>query len=447
MNKKIQSLLAERDDAWRFPGTVYDTFTALTQIAHYDKNLLDGKALGAITNTLVSIESAPGGPYYSTFSEDNTHPLIFDRKTNTAIAEFLALYDIELPNLSTFLKQKEQEKKTVLKSTFTDPEVIMMKKIHAQLKKRFAKIDPELRENALFVIERTIQGNPDKQMSLMPYYMQKALGKKASHIPSSLITEMGVANIFFWSAFIIYDDFWDEDEAADPKLLPVANLFARSYSDFFAGLEKQIPGFRKFFERLMDDLDGANAWETAHCRAQRKDGKLEIPQVLPKYESYMRKYRPASGQILGPLALLLLCGYSFTSKEVSNLILYFKHYLIAMQLNDDLHDWEEDLERGHISTALDMLLRDFGAEGTSIDLEKDIENLRATFWFTTLPRATKKALAHARKSKKALQSLKSISDPAPLFPFADLPEKIALQAIREQQSSLDFMSSYSMGKI
>jgi hypothetical protein len=457
MNKKIKellSLMSFKDERWRFPGTVCDLFTALSKIASYDKKLLQGKPLGKISALLVSIESCPGGPYYSQFpgTLEKGAKNICDRKTNEAIRRFLTIYVVELPNLDKFLHKKKTKKKqwnelsdAPEKHILTASERKIISKILAVLKTRLISFDAEFRERANNVIEKTIIGNPDKQMSLMPYYMKIALGKKAEKIPEKIIVSMGLANIFFWTSFIIYDDFWDEDEAADPRLLPVANLFARIYVDFFSCVFEPKDGFTTFFHQLMDKLDGANAWETSYCRAKIAGNILEIPDSLPHYGDYERKYYPTSGHVLGPLAILLLSGYSLNSKEAKHLIKYFKHYLIAMQMNDDMHDWEEDLKRGHVSTVLDILLRDFGAKRNkrkTINLEKDMGELRKLFWFTTLPKIAGIALNHVKLSRSALLSMKSIENPASLEYFINLNQKIAEKALNDQKESVQFLNAY-----
>lgn len=444
MNTPLQDLLKTRDSAWRFPGSVYDNFCAYHAIATHDRSLLPADALAQILQLLVSIEQQPGGPYYSQFSEKGKKKGTIDHKTNAAIARFLALYDIELPALTGFLGAIPgiaPEGKRVPRR-LGRMEAAMLQKIRSAVKKRLSGTEPAFRAKALAVIERTVRGNPDRQMSLMPLYMREALGKKGRHIPESLIIEMGMANIFFWTAFIIYDDFWDEDEAAEPGLLPIANLFARTYTDFFASLFSEKTAFRAFFHDLMDKLDEANAWETRHCRAEKIEGGIRVPKALPNYKHYERKYRPASGHILGPLALLLKAGYSLRSKEAVHLIDYFKHYLIAMQFNDDMHDWEEDLRRGHISTVIDLLVRDAKLEGKKIVIDRDLQQLREVFWFTTLPGAAKKSLAHSRQSRQALLAMRSIEDIAPLERYVRMTETVATEALAEQRRSVAFIGAY-----
>src|SRR5690606_4892465 len=61
---------------------------------------------------------------------------------------------------------------------------------------------------------------------------------------------------------------------------------------------------------------------------------------------------------------------------------FFKHYIIARQLNDDAHDWEEDMEKGHINSVGALIVKKWIASSSRHHLERGI-NLR-----------NKKALQH-----------------------------------------------------
>jgi hypothetical protein len=307
----------------------------------------------------------------------------------------------------------------------------------------FSALEIDAQKLAIREIQKTIKGNKDGQMSLMAYYFKKALGKNGEKFSDSLIAKMGVANIFFWTAFIIYDDFWDEDEAANPQILPIANLYARHYVDFFDFVLPENTGFRAFFHKLMDNLDAANAWENMYCRARVEGSKFFIPEKLPDYGDYEFKFRPASGHILGPVAMLISLGYSLDSAEVKNIILYFKNYLIAMQINDDAHDWEEDLKRGHISTVVDILLRDLNWQKREIDLDKDLDELRKVFWFKTMPKAEELALFYADKAKQALSAVGLFENLAPLEKFININKNVAEKALKEQKESVKFLQNFN----
>lgn len=322
----------------------------------------------------------------------------------------------------------------------------MMKLIIKTAEKRFVKLDGDIKNFAMLEIQKTIKGNSDKQMSLMALYFKNALGEKAEKISDNTIAEIGLANIFFWTAFIIYDDFWDEDDAANPKTLPTANLYARSFTSFFNTLLPINSGFNKFFCGVMDRLDTANTWETVHCRMNVVNAKFCIPKNLPDYGSYDFKYCPASGHVLGPVAMLYILGYKEDSSETKKLISYFKNYLIAMQINDDSHDWEEDLRRGHLSTVVVLLLRDFQEQypdKKEIDINKDLLDLKKVFWFKTVITASRIAILHTDKSRQALKSMKILEDIGPLERLIIITEKVAKKVLNEQKKTADFLEKYN----
>lgn len=474
--KAVDFLLSRKDEDWKFGGDTLNTFCILAALAEYDKELIDGAAIAKILNGLVNLEVQEGGPYYSQNATGDIEKVI-DSATNASIARFLKLLDVELPNLESFRgildmtskiadalnlapmpalsaaisletfnraeqSNKKKHNNEICEIHFDDAERQMMDKIMEAAEKRFSGLNSEMKNLAMNGIKKTINGNRDKQMSLMAYYTKQALGKKADKVSDSLAAEMGLANIFFWTAFIIYDDFWDEDEAADPRILPVANLYARSYIDFFNSILPESTGFRIFFHDLMDGLDSANNWETIHCRAEVRGSKFIIPENLPDYGDYEFKYRPASGNILGPVAMLVQLGYGLDSSEVKNLISYFRNYLIAMQINDDAHDWEEDMKRGHLSTAVVMLLKELNWTKKEIDLETDLMELKKVFWFKAIEKIAQTAINHTEKSREHLRSITVLENPAMLERFIDLTEGIAKKALKEQKESMDFLRTY-----
>lgn len=449
----------------------------LTQELEAGKNI-GGLRLAKIIKKLTELEIEEGGPY--SFEPENGIPGV-DLPLNVAIAGFLALQDIHLPKLDAYLaehivKPNQDTKKAETKDgteitsvVYDDGEQRIMDLIRQKFDERFAEFAPDVRKRARDAIEKTIRGNEDKQMSLMAHYTRAAFGREGEKITDETVAEMGLANIFFWTAFIIYDDFWDKDEAADPKLLPIANVFARHYTDYFSAIllarqslavpsvalakdrgvgGPQETGFRQFFHTLMDNLDAANAWETEHCRARVENNIFYIPHTLPKYEDYENKFRPASGHILGSVALLVKQGFALDGSEVAYLVDYFRHYLVAMQLNDDAHDWEEDLARGHLSTVVVMLLSDLKKSGwhkSSIDLSADLPELRKIFWFNIIPRYVEDVLLHTTRSREALQKLRGVLENLESLERVIIRnENVAKEAQKECMDSEALLKEYSV---
>lgn len=476
MNNKIKKILLTRDENWRFPGSVYDNFLALFEIAKYDKKLLDNEALGKIISSLISIESKPGGPYYSFFTNiqkindkhiknytkqgKNNINKIIDPKTNEMIDRFLSIYDIHLPSLLPFSGLRKNHKKIKKEKifrnnikfntdlnqvNFSKDEEKIIQKIKNLLTIKLDSFSVEFKTLARKAIKRTIEGNKDKQMSLISYYTWKALFSKNKKyfVKEEFLAELGLVNIFFWTAFIIYDDFWDKDEKADPALLPVANFFARSHSEFFSVYATKDQEFIKLFNNLMKELDDANVWEITNCHYQVFDSNLNLFKKLPNYGDYTKKYLPASGHILGPLILLLKFGCDMKGKDIKNLIFYFKHLLIAMQINDDMHDFEEDLRRGNISIVVKMILKNIYPNCKKINLEKEMGKLKEIFWFKTLPVASSAVLENTEKAKKYLKKIKSFNDVQYLENLIYFSENSARKALFEQKESIKFIKEFN----
>ena len=449
------------------------TDNLLTLIASMESGeSIGGIKLAQIIKRLTEIEVDEGGPYSFEPKQGAN-----DVGLNLAIACFLALLDIRLPKLDAFLEMKISDAASASGSVIDDKTVRslinkyqmligkvskeesveerpiaydeneqrIMDMIREKLGNRFSNFSPELRDRAKLAVEKTIRGNRDKQMSLMAYYTKISLGKSGETISDELVADIGLANIFFWTAFIIYDDFWDRDEAADPRLLPIANIFARHYIDFFIALPDDKE-FRPFFHDLMDKLDGSNAWEVENCRAKVEKNIFYIPTTLPDFGDYENKYRPASGHILSSVAILTQFDKELKAEDWGNIISYFKHYLVAMQLNDDAHDWEEDLQRGHLSTVVTLLLNDLkksGWEKQTIDLSMDLPEIRKIFWFTTMPQYVKIVLSQTDTSRKALRSISIIQEPDLLERIITTTENVARQAERESADSVALLKEYA----
>ncbi len=443
----INCLIAkQRKNNWLLKKNLAYNFIAITILFERCPEKFTGTDLAKILKILTDHEVSPGGPYFNENKE-------IDLTTNIAIAYFLSLNDVSLPNLDNLIKNAAQlsdldkyllskfnQTSTVTNKDNRDDD-LMIDKILVAAQERFKNLDTDLKKTALEEISRTLKKNKDKQMSLMAYYFKLALGKNGQMISDDFVVQAGLANIFYWTAFIIYDDFWDEDEKALPHILPTANLYARHYTDFYS----QDSEFRKFFHDLMDKLDAANTWETIYCRTKVIGSKFIIPDNLPEYGNYDLKFYPASGQILGPTAMLLKAGFNIESQEVSDLTDYFRNYLIAMQINDDAHDYIEDMERGHLSTVVVMLLKDWKIkypEQKEIDLVSDLKKLQELFWFKTIKTACELAVSYTDKSRIALNKLHFLENPAPLEHFINIAEKVAQKALDEQQKSIDFLKEF-----
>ncbi len=319
----------------------------------------------------------------------------------------------------------------------------MRKRIIEMSDKRFSEFNPELAESFLIERRNTLKGDKADQIILLPYYFQKALGQK--EIDESLIAELGTASLYGWMAYTIYDDFIDDE--GDPKLLSLANICLRELTSIYSVNFVSDERFLKFFKNIMDRIDSANLWEASNCRVKISDSCLTIPEKLPEYGNMERLADRSIGHALGAAAILYLNTNETESEEMKNLVSFFENYIIARQLNDDAHDWEEDLKRGQLSPAVVSILKRYVKSNASknereLDLKKQLKQLQKIFWYDVIHEICNKALFHIVESKKNLESINGLNDKAIFENMLGAVEKSARKAVTEQREMLEFLEEY-----
>ena len=326
------------------------------------------------------------------------------------------------------------------------PEDSTQKKIRKSIiemsDKRFSEFDSEIREKFSDIRKRILKGDKADQVMLLPYYFQKSLEQKPDE---RMAMELGVASLYGWMAYTIYDDFLDSE--GDPKLLSLANVCLREltsiYSVNFASDEK----FLNFFKNIMDRIDSANSWEASNCRVQIAGSNLMIPKRLPEYRNMERLADRSIGHALGAAAILYLNTCETESDEMKNLISFFENYIIARQLNDDAHDWEEDLKRGQLSPAVVSVLKRYAKSNASkgsmeLDLKKQLQQLQKIFWYDVIHEICDKAISHIKKAENDLKNIKAVKDRTVFEGMLKTVEKSAKEAIAEQKETLEFLGEY-----
>ena len=312
--------------------------------------------------------------------------------------------------------------------------------------KRFSLISPELKKQATITIETMLQGDRTKQITLLPYYFAKALETKHD-LPEELLRNLGLANTYGWLAYTIYDDFLDGE--GDPRQLSVGTIALREVTLLYRAVGIQIPEFMNMFNTIMDDLDGANAWEVTHCRIPVLKETIQIKEnALPHFDGYRKLAQKSLGHALGPLAVLFLQGYTQNSAEIKNVLLFFTHYLIARQLNDDAHDWETDLVRGRITPVINLLLKQWQKEqkngNKTILLPLVNTKLSEIFWYHTIISVSNLVLNHVQLARTYLQQVSCVKDPQPLLALLDPLDSAAKKALDEQKKTIAFLKNYDV---
>ncbi|MFZ5365158.1 MAG: hypothetical protein ACOZBH_03100 [Patescibacteria group bacterium] len=319
-----------------------------------------------------------------------------------------------------------------------EKQIGIYEKIIADTKKMFPADTEKI---SLPVLEKMIRADQDKQVVLLPYYFYQCLSEK-NKIDDSDIVKLGVANLLGWTAYTVFDDFLDDE--GDPRLLPTGTLCLRELTGIYLKLSEKNKQIAEIFHETMKNLDNANSWEIQNCRALVVDATLHIPDQLPDFQDYSKLAERSLGHALGPVAILLLQGFEKESPEIRNLMEFFKHYIIAKQLNDDAHDWEDDLKKGHISATGAFLLSAWREKvpKRSINIKAQLPALQEIFWTQTIISSCDEILVHVAAARRALDEMNFLSDKSSMSELIAPHERSAQQAMETQKKTLEFIKTY-----
>jgi hypothetical protein len=258
--------------------------------------------------------------------------------------------------------------------------------------------------------------------------MYEALGEPLT-ISRGLLDDFALANLYGWMAYTIYDDVLDgdKDEQKTRLRLSAANFFLRELTAYYVRLESDIPGIGEYFHRVLDGIDNANAEE------QLRAGEIPIERLAER----------SLGHALPAIAVLRAAGVAnaaINKESVETILSFFRNYLIARQLHDDAHDWNEDLARGRVNSAGALLISMYSSG------ERDyVAGLKKFFWHEVIPVIVddiKKYLNNARADLIILYSQGIIKDPMPFEEWLIRLETAAECASSERDEVEKFIAAY-----
>lgn len=330
---------------------------------------------------------------------------------------------------------------TLLKESYAQK---IQKSVCVQVQNHYQNLSKDLNKNAQKIIVLISKMDEKNHITHLPYLFQKALGKNGEKVSNKIIISLGAANLYGWIAYTIYDDFLDGEGVSE--MLPVANIALRELTKIFCDIASTSNGFEKLFNSIMDKIENANAWEISNCRMVIADGEIDIKNFkLPKFGNLDVLAHKSLGHALGPLAVLFSLGFSEKSLESKHLLAFFTYYLIARQLNDDAHDWEEDLKKGHITPVGALLLKKIKLKNkiSRKKYTKLLPQLQEIFWDETIVDVCRLIENNLKKARKSLKSVSTITDSS-FFEELLIPlDKTILQTREERQRTIQFISSYN----
>lgn len=305
-------------------------------------------------------------------------------------------------------------------------------KIIRLAKRCFRTYHDPLRKIILTGIDNINAADKNGEIALLPRFFANAL--RAPDTQADIYCDnLCVANICCWLAYTIYDDFLDE--GGEPGQLPAANGAIRASLGILAQISHQHPAIATYTTNIFTRMDEANTWEIRHCRFTVRDNIITIRE-LPQYGNRATLAHRSFAHTLGPMILLLSSNHQHS--QVLSIEAAFKHYLIARQLNDDLHDWQKDVRAGHISFVVAIILHDTGIAAGDHALHTLIPAMQHQFTQTSMTKICQCILRHIRSSRQAFARSEALHAENTIYTLLDTIESSvkAAQDLRAKSQSI-----------
>lgn len=413
-------------DQWLTTAPLREVFLVVNALRRYDSRLITGETLALVVGRLIRAEIKPGGPY----RDDNTELDIF---TNVAIQEFATWAAAPLPNISSFLdSQAALDPHAVQYRAARTPAkpptgataqrlinsqlpngswgndiaatALAVKSLHAidapvparnkqHHKVIFARahsestvLSPEIQEPMQTMLAKLAKANVHAEITDIAAYTAQAFGR---HLPPETHTLLGLANVYGWLAYTLYDDILDND--ARGEYLSLANIAMRRSYQLYT---QAVPEAAALITDTFTAVDEANAWELRHARAPVTHGMLAL-KAIPSYKNRLQLARRSYIHVLGPML-----AASSANPPQNILQKGFEHYLIARQLTDDLHDWIDDVQNGQITHIVALILRDLRQKPGRIELARLVPRMQQCFINRTCLKSIEQIQAHCNNARK-----------------------------------------------
>lgn len=261
-------------------------------------------------------------------------------------------------------------------------------------------------------------------------------GSAGWQLPPAQLRALNLGSLNGWIAYSLYDDFLDG--SARPAQLNVANIaLRRSYAHF----RQALPEHMAFVTQVFDTMDSANDWEQHYARAVAENGVITL-RHLPDYADYAQLANRSLGHSLAVWGATVLQYGSADSPQAAAIQSFFNHFLIARQLNDDAHDWEDDLRAGHLTAVVTRLLDACYELPCKFTVQAELDKLRQHFWRNTVLEVAQAIRDQLEAAQQALRTLANGSHIAVLLSWLDALEASVSTALRSRDEALQFMKAY-----
>lgn len=295
--------------------------------------------------------------------------------------------------------------------------------------------DPLIAAHVKTTLSRVAKADSAQEIGLLALRFAPALN--IAPPPRAMLEHLGIANLYNWAAYTVYDDVLD-DGVSD--LLPSANTALRTAVGLFH-TAVPVKTFRQFVDATFNLVDAANAWELAYCRFEASGDTIIIGQ-LPDYGELENLYGRSLTHCLPVVGALVGAGLDLQNSTLTSVLQAFKDYLVVRQLSDDLHDWREDLRNGHISYAVARILADAHVGTGERNTSTLIPRLERTFFRRTLPDIGKEMMARTANAHALLATATQIDSPNVIDTLIGGIEQSTQRMLTEHERIISFLNVY-----
>lgn len=406
-----------------------------------DSHSLDGSLLANLAARIIACEIQPGGPYKNTLG-------IIDPHMNLAICYLFTALKKPLAFTDPFLRKVRSHSSASLKTkallakfdqlAHTQANTVSMdavsEKSYRLAKKEFDTLQRPARNLALSFLERLQSGDKNREITLIPTLFFESLTHPNITPP---LVQLGEANIYCWIAYTIYDHILDDKPFIE--YLPLANIAMRLALRRYQSL---FPSNHPFQQKIIDtftNMDAANSWELHHCRFLKTEDTITISR-LPSYGRLDFLARRSFGHALGPLAITTILPH--TPQQAKSVEKALCHYLIARQLSDDIHDWQEDIRAGHSSAVVTHILKNQAIKPGLYPLDPLVEKMQADFWLHSMQATNVMIRHHTSLAKYHFARTHLLKEEGGILNLITRLEAVAIASSNEKKRYEAFSATY-----
>ncbi len=232
---------------------------------------------------------------------------------------------------------------------------------------------------------------------LTTHDFEQALFKKPILHPDAADL-LGVANLFGWYAYAIFDDIMDDSQKHEklPLALRARDICLKKFAQVF----NADPDYLSYVMQTLTKTHDALVYEVQHLRFRYEVGNV-IPIDLGQSFPYHILADRAFGHVLGPLGML----YSLVGKDDTlfcELENFYHHFLITRQMLDDAHDWKEDFMKGQLNSVSYELLQQLNITKIATNT---VETIHEYFWETYFPVLCEQMIKRAHLCRRSAHKL------------------------------------------